>query len=326
MPSTYNRPHLSFAEQLAKLKERGLTVADDAAAIEWLRNLGYYRLSAYWYPFRQRQVVQASPNQLANRVLDTFVPGSTFEAAVALYRFDKRLRLLLMDAIEQIEVAARVDIAHYLGVKHTFAQEEAGLLDGKFTAAGHGGTPSKHADWLSKLAACTDRSKEEFVNHYKTKYGTPLPIWVSIEVWDFGLISWFFPGMQFKDREAMAHRFGVPHPAVFGSWLRTLNYLRNLAAHHSRVWNRNIIDQPRLPKAKEMDPFDPLVANPEVERLYASLCIIAYLLKRICPGSGWPASVAAHLEAFPAPAAPNITVAAIGCPAGWRAHTFWPQP
>lgn len=326
MVSTYSRPHLPFADQLALLEGRGLTVADRPAAIDWLRKLGYYRLSAYWYPFRQRQVVQTGPNQLTSHVLDTFVAGSTFEAAVALYRFDKRLRSLLMDAIEHIEVAARVDIAHYLGAKHTFAQEEASILDGKFVAAGQGGAASKHNNWLSKLADCTDRSKEEFVNHYKTKYGTPLPIWVSIEVWDFGLISWFFPGMQFKDREAMANRFGVPRPDVFATWLRTLNYLRNMAAHHSRVWNRNIIDQPRLPKPNEMTPFDPLVTNPEVERLYASLCIVAYLLERACPGSDWPAAVAAHLEAFPTPPAPHITLAALGCPAGWRGHAFWPKP
>ncbi|MGB1091986.1 MAG: hypothetical protein ACPGYX_07675 [Oceanobacter sp.] len=53
---TYSRPWLSFADQLAQLKSRGMRVTDDAAALSYLERIGYYRLSAYWYPYRHFEV------------------------------------------------------------------------------------------------------------------------------------------------------------------------------------------------------------------------------------------------------------------------------
>lgn len=300
-----------------------MIVADERAALEWLRRLGYYRLSAYWYPFRQRALVQAGANRIEKRVQDAFQAGATFESAVALYQFDKRLRLLVMDAIEQIEVAARVDIAHFLGAVDTFAQENAALLDGNFTRPAKDGGPSYHAKWILKLKETTDRSKEEFVNHYRTKYSVPLPIWVSIEVWDFGLLSRFYKGMQFTHREAMAVRAGAGRENLMASWLRTLNYLRNIAAHHCRLWNRNIVDQPKMPRAGEVPAFDPVLAEMSVERVYPALCVIAHLLRHSYPESDWPRRLAEHLVAFPTIATPNIDLAAMGCPAAWRKHSFW---
>jgi abortive infection bacteriophage resistance protein len=322
--SSYSRPHLSFQGQLKLLKQRGLVVADDATALAWLRKLGYYRLSAYWYLFRQRTMVAQGQNRIAWQVDDVFQAGASFENAVSLYQFDKQLRLLVMDAIEQIEVAVRVYVAHHLGAQDTFAQENPALFDAKFTRAGRNSEPSDHQAWLTKLTQSTDRSKEDFVNHYKLKYGVPLPIWVSIEVWDFGLLSRFYAGMKFADQAALAQHFGVSRPDVMVSWLRTINYLRNIAAHHSRLWNRNIVDQPKMPRPGEAPIFDAVRGEMTVERVYPSLCVIAYLLEQDCPGSGWSRRLAEHLQAFPTLVAPPTDVKALGCPNGWRQHPFWP--
>lgn len=322
--SSYSRPHLSFQDQLEQLKQRGLIVANDAAALDWLRKLGYYRLSAYWYPFRQRTMVQVGPNQIVWQISDAFQTGATFDGAVAFYQFDKQLRLLVMDAIEQLEVAIRVDIAYHLGYQDTFAQENQALLDGKFTRIGPNGEPSAHQEWLAKLADATSRSKEEFVKHYKQKYGEPLPIWVGIELWDFGLLSRFYSGMKFADQEALAKRFGVSRPDLMSSWLRTLNYIRNIAAHHGRLWNRNIVDQPKLPRKGEISAFDVALADLPVQRVYPSLCILAYLLDQACPGSDWAARVASHLKSFPVSKAPAVNLGALGCSSAWSKHAFWP--
>jgi abortive infection bacteriophage resistance protein len=319
--STYARPHLSFAGQLEQLKQRGLIVADETSALAWLRRLGYYRLSAYWYPFRERKILQPVKGRLEHRMLDSFKEGATFEDAVALYRFDKQLRLLVMDAIEQIEVAARVDIAHHLGAKDTFAQENPALLDGRFTRGSLENTA--HGRWVEKLTIATARSREEFVTHYRQKYGLPLPIWVSIEVWDFGLLSRFYEGMKFPDREAMAKRFGVGRADVLVSWLRTLNYLRNIAAHHCRLWNRNMIDQPKMPRHGEISTFDGVLDQMSVERVYAALCIIAHLVRHAWPESDWALRMADHLKSFPSVNTPSIEVDAMGCPADWQEHGFW---
>ncbi|MFA1626343.1 Abi family protein [Rhizobium mongolense] len=110
---------------------------------------------------------------------------------------------------------------------------------------------TNHHRWLSKHAGLITRSKEEFISHNRGKYGLPVPIWVSCEVWDFGTMSTLYAGMREGDQDAIAKKYGLSNGRVFASWLRSLNYLRNVSAHHSRLWNRNIIDQPKLPSEKE---------------------------------------------------------------------------
>lgn len=44
----YTKPHLSFADQLALLMQRGLAVTDAPKAIEHLQRIGYGRLTLYW--------------------------------------------------------------------------------------------------------------------------------------------------------------------------------------------------------------------------------------------------------------------------------------
>jgi abortive infection bacteriophage resistance protein len=327
--STYTRPHRTFQYQLDQLKARGLAVANEPAALAYLRQLGYYRLSAYWYPLRAREFVVEERNQVQATVLETFREGATFEHAVALYHFDKRLRSLLMEAIEHIEVAVRVDIAYHLGKEGTFAQTDATLLDANFTRRGEK-TRSAHDRWLARHDELSARSKEDFVAHYKNKYGEPLPIWVSIELWDFGLLSTFYSGMRYVDQEGLAIRMGVKRPAVMKSWLRTLNYLRNIAAHHSRLWNRNIIDQPRLPRSGEITAFDNLLGSQagdqlvlDVSRPYPAFCIVAYLLSQVCPSSDWPKRLADHLREFPTTKTPLMDVSRMGCHPGWQNHPFW---
>jgi len=254
---------------------------------------------------------------------DAFVVGATFEAAVRLYVFDKRLWMLVLDAIERLEVALRVDIAYNLGQKDPFAHINASLLHGHFSVKLQKSGKTRHQEWLEKLDDLTDRSKEDFVAHFRAKYGNPLPIWVVIELWDFGLLSNFYAGMKPADRVALAIRFGVPDDTLMSSWLRTLNYIRNIAAHHSRLWNRNMIDQPKMPSAGQIPIFDPYLSTINIGRPYATLCILAYLMSQVCPRSQWRQRVLALLRSFPATGIQSVDVLAMGCHPGWENEPFW---
>ncbi|MET4162916.1 abortive infection bacteriophage resistance protein [Marinobacterium sp. MBR-111] len=121
----YSRPWKSFPEQLELLKSRGMVVTDEAAALDYLQRVGYYRLSAYWYPFRTFEVVQDSETgKLSTKAKDEFHPDTQFVDAVHLYLFDKQLRLYLADALERIEISLRVDLSHLLGERSPFAHIE----------------------------------------------------------------------------------------------------------------------------------------------------------------------------------------------------------
>jgi abortive infection bacteriophage resistance protein len=333
---SYTKPWKSFGEQLDLLISRGLIVTDRAKALEYLQRIGYYRLSGYWYPFRERsgKLVlldrhgrkPARPSKVETLAYDHFKPGATFQAAVELYVFDKQLRLLAMDALERIEVALRVDISHTLGKLDPFAYLHPQFFHADFSREFDLGTAvtSQH-DWLSKHAKLISRSKEEFVIHNKARYGLPMAIWVACEIWDFGTLSRLYAGMRETEQDAISVRYGVQSGRIFATWLRSLNYLRNVCAHHSRLWNRNIIDQPRFPSASEL----PGVAAFEHDRhararCYPLLCIAHHLLAVINPNSTWPERLKKHLLTFPDLKRLGLDLTSMGAPANW-AEAWEPQ-
>ena len=224
----YIKPWLSLPDQLALLKNRGLLVEDDSAAIECLHRNGYYRLSAYWYPFREL---------VAGQRTDNFLPNSRFEDAVGLYVFDKEFKLQLLDALERVEIAVRVEIALLLGKRDIFALSNANIFHPNFTARINRSGQTPFQKWTDKYENAVERSTDEFVKHYEGKYGArlPLPIWIAVELWDFGLLSHLYSGLRIRDRQAIAMRFAVPDWQLMRSWLRSLNYVRNVIAHHGRA-------------------------------------------------------------------------------------------
>jgi abortive infection bacteriophage resistance protein len=336
----YNKPWLSHHEQLDLLKSRGLAVTDDARALDYLRRIGYYRLSGYWFAFRQRsEPCCAWPRRRTGKkgksvrvehiALDAFKPGASFQDAVALYVFDKQLRLLVMDALERIEVAFRVDISHTLGEYGPFAYLSPECLFDDFAQAINQKTGiTDHQSWLQKQALMINRSKEEFIRHNKEKYGLPLPIWIACEVWDFGTLSTLYDGMRQQDQDRISARYGIHDGRVLASWLRSLNYLRNVCAHHSRLWNRNMVDQPKKPGSGEAPLFEQAWQPGQEHRLarvFVLLCVIQQLLTTINPNSSWWQRLKDLLTAFPDLAHVGLDLKGMGAIDGWEQWS-WPQP
>lgn len=321
--NTYNRPWKSFDDQLSLLEARGLQVADRDWALRWLQRAGYYRLSAYWYPFRVfRHEQDAASGAIRTVRTDDFVPNTAFSDAVGLYLFDRKLRVLLADALERIEVSLRVQVAYRLGEGDTLAH----LHDQNFHPTFRDRPDPRSrltvfAAWQQKYQGLVQRSKEDFVKHYREKHGPDMPIWVAIEVWDFGAVSQLLAMMKVPDQQAIAAHYGLADWQTFASWVRALSYLRNLAAHHSRVWNRNMVSEPKMPAtgqpawcaqfARKRD----LLAKP-----FVYLAIVRHMVEVICPGSQWRHRLADHLLDFPLQASQReLSIAAMGAPDGWEA-------
>ncbi|SEA95969.1 Abi family protein [Alkalimonas amylolytica] len=273
-----------MTDQLAILKSRGLLVDNEPAALNYLARIGYYRLSGYWYPLR---VIDTETSLQEHRPVrfDHFMPESHFEDVVKLYVFDKKLRLLALDALERIEMALRVDIAHRLGEKDPCAHLNPDCLHGNFAKKAIIKGPNKgkteHQVWLEKYDTMLKRARREpFIAHHREKYDGCLPIWVAIEVWDFGLLSRLFEGMQFTDKNQVAQKYGLADGAQLAKWLKSLNFVRNVSAHHSR-------------------PF-----------MY--FAIMAKLLAVICPNSSWTQRLIALINDFPSSRNGMLTLQDLG--------------
>ena len=313
------KPWLSFAHQLELLQARGLEVEDRAAALDYLERLGYYRLSGYWYPLRAMDLAASMARGQAVR-LDNFVAGSRFEDVVRLYVFDKKLRLLALDALERIEMAVRVDVAHLLGQRDPRAHENPACLHGNFAkkriSKGPDAGKTGHQVWLAKYHSLLQRArKEPFVLHHQQQYGT-LPIWAAVEVWDFGLLSKLFAGMQHADQEQIAGLYGAPDGQAFAQWLRSLNFIRNVSAHHSRLWNINVLERAAVPAhwPAELDNARP----------FFYFCLMRQLLKVICPRSSWGQRVTALLQdEFPNTNNPRWSLEDFGVFTGWANAVPW---
>ncbi len=215
-----------------------------------------------------------------------------------------------------------MDISHTLGQLDRFAYLPPDLLHPDFSGKLDAKTGvSGHHDWLGKHARLIARSKEEFVRHNKGKCGCRWRSGFASEVWDFGTLSKLFAGMREEDQDAISARYGVHNGRIFATWLRSLNYLRNVCAHHSRLWNRNIVDQPRLPPVAEMAWVAPFEHNSHATaRCYLSLCMARHLLRVVNPNSSWPERMQAHLRTFPDLDRLGLNLAGMGAPDGWEAQ------
>lgn len=300
-----------------------MQVEDDEAALRYLERIGYYRLSGYWYPMRQIDRKSSKREKRAIR-FDQFVDGSRLEDAIRLYIFDAKLRLLALDALERIELAVRVDIAHLLGSYDTYAYKNPDCLHGHFSKKlinkGIYKNKTEHQLWLEKYKQQLHRSRRApFVEHHKRSYDGELPIWAAVEVWDFGMLSKLFAGMKQKDQNHIAQKYGVDSGRAFASWLRGLNFIRNISAHHSRLWNINVLERAPLPKNAS---YWKQLSN---ERPFLYFCFMQQMLQVLCPNSSWSQRFKNILDDFPFQKGNSVTLEDFGLVEGWEEWGIWKQ-
>ena len=263
---SFLKPFLTIEQQINQLKSRGMNFHDEKKAKYYLENLNYYRLGGYWLIFEE------------NHDSHKFKENTYFEDVLNLYIFDRELRLLLLDAIERIEVSIRSKLAYLLA--ENFGSH-AHLKPEIFSSS------LKYEKTFSKLKAEIDRNKSEiFIKHHLDKYNEELPpIWVSVEVMTMGQISsWYSNIKDRKYRQIIAKYYGLDEK-ILSSFLHHLTIVRNTSAHHSRVWNRKFTIDFSLPNfPKELNEK----FNPSSKKyIYNTLIMCEYLLNIISEDSNW---------------------------------------
>ena len=291
--ATFNKPAITHAQQVALLQQRGMNIAAAAEAEFYLRHLNYYRLGAYWLPFE------------ANHATHQFKPGTCFKDVLNLYVFDRELRLLVLDAIERVEVSVRSQWAYQLGHIHgSHAHLDKSLFSSYWQS---------NLDMLNKEV---NRSNETFIKHLQNTYDELLPpVWAVCEVMSLGSLSRWYTSLQPKPtRRAIAAPYGIDED-VLRSWLQHLSLVRNFCAHHSRLWNREFTFTPKSPKRKPRQMADQFI--PDSRKLYNTLVLLVFCLDMISPRHGWRSRFKALIDAH------RIPVSAMGFPQNWRERSIW---
>ncbi|TDE09942.1 Abi family protein [Jiangella asiatica] len=325
----YAKPWLSLEQQVERLASRGADVGDRDRAAALLKAVGYYRLIGYLYPFRESEQFVDDEGRERTRVLSGYRPGTMLRHVESVIDFDRRLRMLVMDGVERIEVAVRMRVGYLLGRASAFAHEDPASFTKTFTETGTDPdtgepTPSSHARWLQRVDERRAKSDEQFVAHFRERYDDRMPVWALTEILELGQVSVLYRGLRQQDAEEIALAFGVPTKKIMVSWLASLNYVRNVAAHHARLFNRKLQHAPARPKVGQVPTLDHLRATETAKGVfgtYNALAVIAYLLPSIEAETEWSQRLVALLDEFPASHA--LTIESLGVPQGWRSLDLW---
>ena len=298
---TFDKHFLTLNEQITLLESRGLTIEDKQKAFIYLSNISYYRLSAYWYTFLEKPQ--------CNHI---FKAHSSFKKVIETYVFDRKLRFLIFQEIERIEIAVRTQLIYNFCEKHGNNWFEYPDI-------------FKDSVFFNKFNKLTidglKRSNEVFIKHYKINYNQPInpPAWMTLELASLGQISTIFKNIKNNNeaKKKTAEHFGV-NDVVLESWLECLSLVRNSCAHHMRLWNRKLPKSPVMPRKTAFEWLNEIPENDKQNRIYSVLTVIQYLLLSFIPTSSFALKIKELLNDYP-----DIPLNYMGFPKNWQEEKLW---
>ena len=294
----YTKQLLTLQEQIEVLKQRGLLVESDEEAKYALDTISYFRLAGYW------RLMETDRQQ------HIFKPGSSFSQILSLYQFDEELRILIFSAIQHIEVAVRARMIRIFAEMYgAFWFMDSALAENS----------NMFASNLRNLEEELNRSEDEYIREHFQKYDTPTmpPVWKTMEVASLGTLSRLYSNMNDSAvKKAVSRSFMIPKFEYMRSWLRCITVVRNICAHHARLWNSVIVINPSLPRHLP----NRWITNRQLapDKLYPHLCYIAYWLNTINPTNTFIKDIKTLLAKYPV-----VDPAAMGFPKGWQNEPLW---
>lgn len=298
----YSKTATTIEDQITKLQERGLQINDIDQTRHFLSNISYYRLEGYWWPMQ------------ADKTKHIFKPNSRFEDIIALYNFDRELRLLIFDVIERIEIGFRTKVIYHLSheIDPWWFEDENNFKD----------LPA-HAQSLINIDRDLRQSKDIFITQHYIKYhkdNRRPPSWKTFEVVSFGILSKLYSNLQpgIKAKDTIAKELNLVNHTFLPSWLQTIAQIRNICAHHGRLWNKNLPGRPKLLSKPPAPWLKDVPAASKHHMLYIHVCCMKYLLDVISPGHHFTPKLRELFKKFP-----SVDLNALGFPITWQEEQLW---
>jgi abortive infection bacteriophage resistance protein len=298
----YTKPAISIENQILQLRERGLGISDDEYATKCLSSISYYRLRAYTYPFQDNTTPE-----------HPFIAKISLPEIIEIYDFDSKLRQLTFKSLEKIEIALRTQIIYQFSLVHGSHWQ---LIPSLFQDT------ARFASHLEMLNKELKRSDETFIKHYYSKYTQPTqpPSWMSLEIASFGLLSKLFRNLKKGDaKNEVIQYFGLKKFYELENWMLCFTNLRNICAHHGRLYNRRFTAKPKLPY-NTVNPLFSKIQTREVfaNKFYAVMCCLIYTCLQIDSESFIADDFKELLQN-----APLTITEDMGIPDEWETHDIW---
>lgn len=275
------KPPRKISDQILLLEERGMQFLNIENANHFLITISYYRLKGYWWEMQ---------DDCKNH---HFYTGSLFEDVIDLYNFDRNLRLLVFNGIERIEIALRTKLIYHLSL--SYGEEwylNQSIFEDKFL----------HAGFLSKINKEMKDSREEFMKkHYENHPKDNPESWKALEVITLGALSKVYENLknQLPEKSLIANEFGLNSSKVFASWLRIITVIRNIIAHHGRLWNRTLITGYNWPKNLSEVLLDYIPDQNRRKKIFPILSGVLYLNDKISPNHSLKTELSDLICRFP---------------------------
>ncbi|MFB5946382.1 Abi family protein [Albibacterium profundi] len=298
----YNKPVLTIDEQIDLLRARGLKIKDSDRAKKYLTTVGYFRLTGYMFHLQ------------ANDGSHAFLRDTEFDEIITLYQFDKSLRNLLSEYIERIEVAMRSLLSNEFSYKYGF-----------FWYADHNLYADKnvHEIIIKHIGESFSKASELYLRSFQRKYTSESypPSNMAMEILTFGKIARLYAGLNNDtEKQNIAMSFVLPSH-ILSSWITYIANVRNICAHHSRLWNKKVtVDRFKIP-AREKYKFQGSIPDDFNTTVYGIISIINRLLSSINPGNTFISKIETLINSFP-----EIDVIDMGFPDDWENNATWKYP
>ena len=297
----YNKLPYSYDEQASNLLSKGL-LSDKQELLDRLKRVSYFRLNAYFYPFK-------------DKTTRNFKYPISLDKIWKHYTFDRQLRLIVLDAVERVEVAIRSQLLHIFAHRYgTF-----GYLQVENLPFINSYSEDGYKNWISSLKNETVRSREDFIRHFRNRYGDTHdlpPVWTLAEIMSYGDMLRFFNGVENNIRQEIAAEYKVSDK-VLASWLKAIGAVRNICAHHGRLFNKRLGVKPLIPyKNRYPRWYDPFTIDKS--KIVSVLTILNYMLDIVAPTSSWSQRFVKLMDDYR-----DVPQQWMGFPDDWQEHEMW---
>lgn len=305
-----HKPARTIDNQIALLKNRGMLFKDINKAKTLLKNISYYRLKGYWWDMQN------------DYSLHSIKPNNYFEDVIERYNFDRHLRLILFDAIELIEIALRTKMIYHLSLSYGALWYKNVSLFNASTINYNGIKQIQYQHALIELNKEFNISKELFIKDQRKRYpNQDADAWKILEVASMGTLSKLYKSLshQLPEKAIISKEMGLNSSAELSSWLESITYVRNIIAHHSRLWSRNMV---KHPTENINNPINPWLSFPlltvQKKKPFLIISAMVYLCNAINSANNIKQKLLNLINTYP-----NLPIYKLGFLNNWQQHNLW---